>query len=128
MSTPDPYDLGYTARKDGKTKTANPYADEDRIEKCLADSDWTEWMNGWEDANDDIAEGEEKEQHYQWQTVSIINGRWPLHDPDEVHPLQAADPRTSEPQPFGTLSDLKSKRPKDLDIGLTAWRLRKVRT
>ena len=61
------------------------------------------------------------EQLYQWQTVRKVNNQWPLHDPDEVHPVQTGD------QPVATLRHLKDKRSKDIDFDQTAWRLRRVK-
>lgn len=58
-------------------------------------------------------------QLYQWQTVKSVNGQWPLHDPDQVWPRIDG--------PVGTLEELRNERPRDLDVGKTAWRLRKVR-
>lgn len=68
---------------------------------------------------------------YQWQTVSKVNGQYPVHDPDQVHPVQRLNGQIYNgqrltDQPVGTLDVLKDARPKDLDIGRTAWRLRRV--
>ncbi len=45
----DAYDQGCAARKANRPKESNPYLQHD--------DRWSEWMDGWEDMNDDLSDG-----------------------------------------------------------------------
>ena len=61
---------------------------------------------------------------YQWQLQPKVGNHYPVDDPDAVYPVQTVGAHGK--QPVATYDELRGKRPKDIDIGKTAWRLRKV--